>query len=59
MNALPLQAMDVADDHVSLFLRSVYGWMFIGLAMTALMAGTVASSMALVETVALLRHHFV
>jgi len=53
MNVLSFQPVDVADDRVSLFLRSVYGWMFIGLAVTALMAGTIASSTALVETVAL------
>jgi FtsH-binding integral membrane protein len=53
MNALSFQPMDVPGDRVSLFLRSVYGWMFIGLAVTALTAGTIASSTALVETVAL------
>jgi uncharacterized protein len=53
MNALSFQPMDASGDRVSLFLRSVYGWMFIGLAVTALMAGVIASSTALVETVAL------
>lgn len=53
MNALSFQPVDISRDRVSLFLRSVYGWMFIGLAVTALTAGTIASSTALVETVAL------
>jgi hypothetical protein len=37
-----------ADLRVSAFLRSVYGWMFLGLAVTAVVATFVASSPALV-----------
>ena len=38
-----------ADVRVSAFLRSVYGWMFLGLAITALTATFVAGSPSLVE----------
>lgn len=40
------------DERVSTFLRSVYGWMCAGLAITALVAFYVASSPALVLTIA-------
>ena len=39
-----------AEERVSAFLRSVYGWMCGGLAITALVAFFVASSPALVGT---------
>jgi FtsH-binding integral membrane protein len=39
-----------ADLRVSAFLRSVYGWMFLGLAITAVTATFVAGSPSLVET---------
>lgn len=38
-----------ADARVSAFLRSVYGWMFVGLALTAIVASAVASSPAMVN----------
>ena len=39
-----------AEERISTFLRSVYGWMCAGLAITAMVAFFVASSPALVET---------
>jgi FtsH-binding integral membrane protein len=41
-----------ADERVSSFLRSVYGWMFVGLGITALVALMVASSPSLVIDIA-------
>jgi FtsH-binding integral membrane protein len=41
-----------ADERVTAFLRSVYGWMAIGLAITALVAYFVAASPAIVFTIA-------
>ncbi len=40
------------DERVSTFLRSVYGWMFAGLAITALVAYAVAQSPSLVVAIA-------
>ena len=42
---------DVRDERVSSFLARVYGWMFVGLLITALTAFAVASSPTLVELV--------
>ncbi len=39
-----------ADERVSSFLRGVYGWMFVGLLVTAVVAFAVASSPAMVQT---------
>jgi len=44
------------QERVSAFLRAVYGWMFVGLAVTAVVAFTVAGSPALVN--ALIRNQF-
>jgi FtsH-binding integral membrane protein len=41
-----------ADERVTTFLRSVYGWMALGLALTALVAYFVAASPAIVFTIA-------
>jgi FtsH-binding integral membrane protein len=41
-----------ADERVTLFLRSVYGWMFTGLAITALVAYAIAQSPGLVTAIA-------
>ena len=41
-----------ADERVTLFLRSVYGWMCAGLAITAIVAYAVAQSPSLVITIA-------
>src|SRR5262245_22047021 len=41
-----------AEERVTAFLRSVYGWMCVGLAITALVAWYVASSPSLVMTIA-------
>jgi FtsH-binding integral membrane protein len=44
---------DVRDERVGAFLSKVYGWMFVGLLITAVIAFAVASSPALIETL----HH--
>ncbi len=44
----PIPSAIGADARVSAFLRSVYGWMFFGLAVTAVVATVVASSPAIV-----------
>lgn len=41
----------IADERVGAFLARVYGWMFVGLLVTAVTAFVVASSSSLVETV--------
>ena len=47
--------VDVRDERVSAFLSKVYGWMFLGLLITALTAFAVASSPLLIETLILNR----
>ncbi|HEY0431392.1 MAG TPA: Bax inhibitor-1/YccA family protein [Pyrinomonadaceae bacterium] len=44
------QLADVRDERVSAFLSKVYGWMFVGLLITAVVAFAVASSPVLIET---------
>lgn len=44
-------ALAVGADRVTAFLRKVYGWMFVGLAITAAVAFTVASSPKLVRAI--------
>jgi FtsH-binding integral membrane protein len=46
---------DVRDERVGAFLSKVYGWMFVGLLITAVIAFVVASSPALIETLVLNR----
>jgi FtsH-binding integral membrane protein len=46
---------DVRDERVGAFLSKVYGWMFVGLLITAVIAFVVASSPALIETLILNR----
>jgi FtsH-binding integral membrane protein len=46
---------DVRDERVGAFLSKVYGWMFVGLLVTAIIAFAVASSPALIETLRLNR----
>lgn len=46
---------DVRDERVTAFLSKVYGWMFVGLLITAGTAFAVASSPALIETLILNR----
>jgi FtsH-binding integral membrane protein len=46
---------DVRDERVGAFLTRVYGWMFVGLLITAFSALGVASSPALIETLVLNR----
>src|SRR5215475_12992068 len=41
---------DIRDERVGAFLSKVYGWMFLGLLITAVIAFGVASSPALIET---------
>ncbi|HEV7475230.1 MAG TPA: Bax inhibitor-1/YccA family protein [Pyrinomonadaceae bacterium] len=52
-NSAPLA--DVRDERVGAFLSKVYGWMFVGLLITAVIAFAVASSPALIETLILNR----
>ncbi len=47
-----LRAGYAADERVTVFLRSVYGWMCAGLGITALVAYAVSQSPALVATIA-------
>jgi uncharacterized protein len=49
-NQPSLASVDVRDERVSAFLSKVYGWMFAGLLITAVIAFAVASSPALIET---------
>lgn len=49
------QLADVRDERVGAFLSRVYGWMFVGLLITAGIAFTVASSPRLIETLLLNR----
>jgi FtsH-binding integral membrane protein len=50
---------DVAAERVTAFLRAVYAWMFVGLAITASIAAAIASTPVLVQTVASNRWLFV
>ena len=45
-----LTTPDIRDERVGAFLSKVYGWMFLGLLITAVIAFGVASSPALIET---------
>ena len=46
---------DIRDERVGAFLSKVYGWMFIGLLVTAVVAFGISSSQALIETLILNR----
>jgi FtsH-binding integral membrane protein len=50
-NQPSLATADIGDVRVTAFLSKVYGWMFLGLLITAVTAFTVASSPALIEAV--------
>lgn len=52
MTDTPLSASLPVDERVTTFLRTVYGWMGGGLAITALTASFIAASPALVRTIA-------
>jgi hypothetical protein len=43
---------DAAAERVTAFLRTVYGWMFVGLGVTAVVAYTVAGSPTMMQTIA-------
>lgn len=43
---------DAAAERVTAFLRTVYGWMFVGLGVTAAVASAVAGSPAIIQTIA-------
>ena len=47
----PIPSAIGADARVSAFLRSVYGWMFFGLAVTAVVATFVAGSPTMVKKI--------
>jgi uncharacterized protein len=62
MSNVPTRAWPTADapaERVTAFLRAVYGWMFVGLALTAAVAAAVASTPAIVERLASNRLLFV
>ena len=50
--ATPFASASAAAEHIGTFLRAVYGWMFVGLGITAATAFVVASSPSLVLTIA-------
>jgi uncharacterized protein len=54
-NQPSLAAPDIRDERVGAFLSKVYGWMFVGLLVTAGVAFAVASSQTLIETLVLNR----
>jgi uncharacterized protein len=49
---IPPATADVAADRVTAFLRPVYGWMFVGLGVTAAVAYALAGSLAIMQTIA-------
>ena len=49
-SAFPTTA-EIPAERVTAFLRKVYGWMFVGLAVTAVVASTVAGSPTLIQHV--------
>lgn len=51
-NTTAIPSIQGAEERVSTFLRGVYGWMFVGLLVTAAVAFYVASQPALVQTLA-------
>ena len=57
-NQSSFATVDVRDERVSAFLSRVYGWMFVGLLITAVTASAVASSPSLVEALILNRAVF-
>ena len=62
MSSVPTRAWSAGDasaERVTTFLRAVYGWMFVGLAITAAVAATIMSSPAFVQMVASNRVLFV
>ena len=62
MNDIPTRAWPLSGasaERATAFLQSVYAWMFVGLAITAAVAGAIASTPAVVETIASNRWLFV
>ena len=62
MSSVPTRAWSAGDasaERVTTFLRAVYGWMFVGLAITAAVAATIMSTPAFVQMVASNRVLFV
>ena len=57
-NQPSVASVDLRDERVGIFLSKVYGWMFVGLLITAGTAFVVASSPTLIETVILNRGLF-
>ena len=55
LNQTPLVAPQISDERVGAFLRSVYGWMCLGLLVTAGVAFAIASSQTFIETLLLNR----
>ena len=52
LRSTQMQSGVAVDERVTSFLRRVYGWMFVGLGVTAAVAMTMASSPAMVRTLA-------
>lgn len=50
-SAFQAGALTIGADRVTAFLRKVYGWMFVGLAVTAAVAFTIAGSPALISRI--------
>ncbi|HXU87627.1 MAG TPA: Bax inhibitor-1/YccA family protein [Methylomirabilota bacterium] len=62
MKTIPTRAWSIGDvsaERVTPFLRAVYAWMFVGLAITAAIAAAIASTPVLVQTVVSNRWLFV
>jgi uncharacterized protein len=62
MSSIPIRvgpAVDVPAERVTAFLRAVYSWMFVGLAVTATVTAAIASSAAIMQTLASNRLLFV
>lgn len=49
---IPPVTADAAAERVTAFLRTVYGWMFVGLGVTAAVAYAIAGSPAIMQTIA-------
>jgi hypothetical protein len=52
LRSAQMQSGVAVDERVTSFLRRVYGWMFVGLAVTAVVAAGMASSPTMVQTLA-------
>ncbi len=51
MGGSPLTALGIGDERVASFLRTVYGWMFVGLAITAGTALVISTTPAIMQAI--------